>query len=135
MNIEEIVKFRNSLANLSIEELNQNLMVREEIRDLLKNIYDLERLMTKVSYRSANPRDLIAFKNSLSMLPHIKYQLQSYKTPLMQELYETMDEMEDIYQLIDDSIAEEPPIVIREGGIIKEGYDIQKVDIYECTSK
>jgi DNA mismatch repair protein MutS len=93
------------------------------MREYLDAIYDLERLMGRVSYKSANPRDLIAFKNSLSMLPHIKYQLQSYKTPLMQELYETMDEMEDIYQLIDDSIAEEPPIVIREGGIIKEGFN------------
>ncbi len=107
----------------AIEELNSELITRDEIREYLNPIYDLERLISKISYKSANPRDLIAFRNSLSMLPHIKHQMASYRTPLLTGLYEELDELEDIHNLINDSIMEEPPLVIREGGIIKEGFN------------
>ena len=107
----------------AIEELNSELITRDEIREYLNPIYDLERLISKISYKSANPRDLIAFRNSLSMLPHIKRQMASYGTPLLTGLYEDLDELEDIHTLINDSIMEEPPLVIREGGIIKEGFN------------
>ena len=107
----------------AIEELNSELITRDEIREYLNPIYDLERLISKISYKSANPRDLIAFRNSLSMLPHIKRQMASYRTPLLAGLYEELDELEDIHTLINDSIMEEPPLVIREGGIIKEGFN------------
>lgn len=107
----------------AIEELNSELITRDEIREYLNPIYDLERLISKISYKSANPRDLIAFRNSLSMLPHIKRQMASYRTPLLAGLYEELDELEDIHNLINDSIMEEPPLVIREGGIIKEGFN------------
>lgn len=107
----------------AIEELNSELITRDEIREYLNPIYDLERLISKISYKSANPRDLIAFRNSLSMLPHIKRQMASYRTPLLTGLYEELDELEDIHNLINDSIMEEPPLVIREGGIIKEGFN------------
>lgn len=105
----------------AIEELNQNAISREEIREYLNPVYDLERLISKISYKSANPRDLIAFKSSLSMLPHIKYLLGDFKKELLTDIYEQMDELTDLCDLIDTSIMEEPPITIKEGGIIKEG--------------
>lgn len=105
----------------AIEELNQNAISREEIREYLNPVYDLERLISKISYKSANPRDLIAFKSSLSMLPHIKYLLGDFKKELLTDIYEQMDELNDLCDLIDTSIMEEPPITIKEGGIIKEG--------------
>lgn len=106
----------------AIEELNQNLITREEIREYLHLIYDLERLIGRISYKTANPRDFIAFQTSLEMIPHIKYLLAGFQSELLKELWEQMDSLEDICTLIKNSIAEEPPIVIREGGIIKNGY-------------
>lgn len=106
----------------AIAELNNNVITREELREYLNSIYDLERLMGKISYKSANPRDLIAFSSSLSMLPPIKYLLETMDSSLLKEVYEQMDALEDLHALIDKSIAEEPPIGLKEGGIIKEGY-------------
>lgn len=98
-------------------------MLREEIREYLHPIYDLERLLGKVSYKTANPRDLIAFRNSLCMLPHIKTLLNDFDTGLLATLNEQIDDLNDIFQLIDSSITEEPPIAIKEGGIIRDGFD------------
>lgn len=106
----------------AIEELNKELINRDELREYLNPIYDLERLISKISYRSAGPRDLIAFKNSLVMIPHIKYILRSYKSSLLVDLYDQLDTLDDISTLINDAIVEEPPVTIKEGGIIKEGY-------------
>ena len=119
----------------AIEELNQNLMVREEIRDLLKNIYDLERLMTKVSYRSANPRDLIAFKTSIASLPELSTQLNQLQSSLFLQFREEFDELRDLFELIDASIVEEPPLTMKEGGIIKEGYKADLDDLMEAKIK
>lgn len=105
-----------------IEELNNRAIDREELREYLNPIYDLERLMTRISCKSANPRDLIAFKNSLSMLPHIKNIIAGFKCKSFVECYEKLDDLRDICGLIEDSIIEEPPIAIKEGGIIKDGY-------------
>ena len=106
----------------AVEELNGNAICREEIREYLNPVYDLERLISKISYKSANPRDLIAFKSSLEMLPHIKYILKGFRSELLLEIEEQLDALEDIFHLIDASITEEPPIAIKEGGIIKTGY-------------
>lgn len=106
----------------AIEELGQNAISREEIREYLNPVYDLERLISKISYKSANPRDLIAFKSSLSMLPPIKLLLGDFKSSLLTDIFEQMDTLSDLCGLIDSSIQEEPPITIKEGGIIKEGY-------------
>lgn len=106
----------------AVEELNQNLMIRDEIREYLSGVYDIERLISKISYRTANPRDLIAFASSLSMFPAIQLLLQEFQTTFLQQLFDSLDLLEDIYQLIQKSIVEEPPIAIKEGGIIKEGY-------------
>ncbi|MCR4956297.1 MAG: DNA mismatch repair protein MutS [Lachnospiraceae bacterium] len=105
-----------------IAELNQHLILRDELREYLNPIYDLERLICKVTYQSANPRDLIAFKNSIGMIPPIKILLQELKSVLIQEMDGEMDDLGDLYQLIDEAILDEPPIATRDGGIIKSGY-------------
>ncbi|MCM1112232.1 MAG: DNA mismatch repair protein MutS [Muribaculum sp.] len=107
----------------AIEELNQDSLSRDEIREYLNPVYDLERLLSKVTYKTANPRDLIAFRNSLEMLPPIKTVLQNFEKAKLQNIYEEIDSLEDICQLIGRAVEEEPPITIREGGIIKDGYD------------
>ena len=107
----------------AIQELNQDSISRDEIREYLNPIYDLERLLSKVTYKTANPRDLIAFRNSLEMLPPIKTVLSAYEKEELVEIREQIDGLEDIYQLIDEAIIEEPPISIREGGMIKDGFD------------
>ncbi|MHB8129712.1 MAG: DNA mismatch repair protein MutS [Mobilitalea sp.] len=106
----------------AVSQLKDNMITREEIREYLNPIYDLERLMSKVSYKSANPRDLIAFSSSLSMLPHIKFLMQSFEGDLLPKIYEDLDPLQDIFDLIGNSIAEEPPLNVKEGGIIKEGF-------------
>lgn len=111
----------------AVEELKNHAISREELREYLSSIYDLERLVCKITYQSANPRDLIAFERSLSMLPHIKYILQEMESPLLQELYNGLDTLEDLCELVRDSVKEDPPIAMREGGIIREGYN-EEVD-------
>ena len=112
----------------TIKALNQNAINREEIREYLGPIYDLERLISKISYRSANPRDLIAFRQSLSMLPPIKQVLNSFEEgTLLKQYGQEMDALEDLFALIDASIMEEPPLTVREGGMIKDGYN-EEVD-------
>lgn len=107
----------------AIQELNQDSISRDEIREYLNPIYDLERLLSKVTYKTANPRDLIAFRNSLQMLPPIKTVLSAFEKEELTEIREQIDGLEDIYQLIDEAIIDEPPISIREGGMIKDGFD------------
>ena len=107
----------------AIQELNQDSISRDEIREYLNPIYDLERLLSKVTYKTANPRDLIAFRNSLEMLPPIKTVLSAFEKDELVEIREQIDGLEDIYQLIEEAIIEEPPISIREGGMIKDGFD------------
>lgn len=106
----------------AIEELNVSAITREEIREYLNPIYDLERLIGRISYNSAGPRDLIAFKSSLYMIPYIKDLLKDSNASLLQDIYSSLDSLDDIYSLIEKSIVEEPPITVKEGGIIKDGY-------------
>ncbi len=106
----------------AVSQLKDNMITREEIREYLNPIYDLERLMGKISYKSANPRDMIAFSSSLSMLPHIKFLMQNFEAQLLKEIHDDLDSLEDIYQLIEKAITDEPPLNVKEGGIIKEGY-------------
>ena len=107
----------------TVEALSKKPMLRDEIREYLNPVYDLERLLGKVSFKTANPRDLIAFGNSLKMLPHIKTILNDFETGLLPEIGQDIDLLTDICNLIDSAIIEEPPISIREGDIIKEGFD------------
>lgn len=111
----------------AVEELVDNAIGREEIREYLSPVYDLERLVSKIVYQSANPRDMTAFQSSLAMLPHIRYIMEEMNSELLCELYEQMDPLEDVCSLIQSAIREEPPIAMREGGIIREGYN-EEVD-------
>lgn len=106
----------------AITELNSHAITREELREYLNPIYDLERLITRVTYQTANPRDLIAFKNSIHMLPPIKTLLDDFKSPLLIKIQEQLDALEDIFAMIENGIIEEPPLLMHDGGIIKEGY-------------
>ena len=110
------------LRQEAVGDLLAHPMSREELREYLSPIYDLERLLGKISYKTANPRDLIAFRNSLQMLPPIKTVLAEFETPLLQKLQEQIDDLTDLYGLIDAAIVEEPPLSSKEGGIIKEGF-------------
>ena len=106
----------------AIEELNMNYISREEICEYLNPIYDLERLIGRISYKTANPRDLISFKNSLEMLPYIIDLMGEFTTPLLKELWEELDPLEDVHDLVSRAIVDDPPVSLRDGGIIKEGY-------------
>ena len=115
---DEIIRRQNA-----VEELNMNYISREEICEYLNPIYDLERLIGRISYKTANPRDLIAFRSSLEMLPYIKRILGEFNSELLAELARELDPLQDIVQLIGNAIVEDPPITVREGGIIRDGYN------------
>ncbi len=119
----------------SIEELNQNVITREEMREYLNPIYDLERLLSKISYKTANPRDLIALLSSLTMLPHILFLCQNFKSGLFRELSEELDPLTDLCELISKAIQEEPPLALHDGGIIKEGYNEQVDQLRNAKSE
>lgn len=106
-----------------ISELSGNAMLRDEIREYLNPIYDLERLLGKVSYKTANPRDLLAFAGSLKMLPSIKVLLNDFSSDILKEIQEETDALTDVCTLIERAICEEPPLAIKEGGIIRDGFD------------
>lgn len=106
----------------AVQTFVNSAIEREEIREYLSPVYDLERIISRIGNKTANPRDLIAFKNSLSMLPHIKQILDGFENPLLNKVNEDMDALLDISELIERAILEEPPVQIKEGGIIKEGY-------------
>lgn len=107
----------------AVEELKENMMLKGEIIESLKKVYDIERLIGKISYGNANARDMISLKNSIQQLPDIKRLLSNTKCHLLKELYNGLDELMDIYELINQAIVEEPPISVKEGGLIKLGYN------------
>lgn len=115
---EEILKRQNA-----IEELNLNYISREELGEYLNPVYDLERLIGRISYKTANPRDLLAFRNSIAMVPHIKRLLGEFTSDALKELEQELDPLEDLEDLITRAIVEEPPITVREGGMIRDGYN------------
>ena len=108
----------------AVEMLVKNVVTREEVREYLNPVYDLERLMSKIVFKTANPRDLLAFRNSIKMIPAIRTSLLDVQEDKeLSDLLERLDPLTDIYELIDQSIVEEPPLAIKESGIIKEGFD------------
>ena len=119
---DEIVKRQDA-----VKSLKDDMITREELREYLNPIYDLERLIGRVSTKSASPRDLIALSTSLSMLPHIKYLIRECDCELIKEIHDNIDELVDVCELIKNSIVDEPPIAIKEGGLIKEGFN-EEVD-------
>ncbi len=106
----------------AVDELNKKAILRDEIREYLQPVYDLERLVSRISYQTANPRDLIAFKSSLAMLPHIKALLCEFSAELLAEIREDMDDLQDLFTLLEEAINEDPPLAMKEGGIIRDGY-------------
>lgn len=107
----------------AVSELKEKAIERRDLRDLLKEVHDLERIISKISLARVNARDLIRLKISTGKLPWIKVQLGKLSSTLAEKIFSQLDELTDIYNLIDESITEDPPFTIREGGLIKEGYD------------
>ncbi len=118
----------------AVEALCDQAMIRDEIREYLQPVYDLERLISRISYQSANPRDLISFKTSLQMLPFLKQLLHSFPDGMLKELDDELDDLSDLQELIEAAIEDEPPFAMKEGGIIKDGYN-ETVDKYRNAKK
>ena len=118
LNVRAITRRQNAL-----EELTGNYMLREEIRELLSGVLDIERLVTRIVYGTANARDLRAVANTVSVLPELKALISSCRSDELRELYEELDTLEDIYTRINTTICENPPVSIREGGMINEGFN------------
>ena len=111
----------------AVKELKENVMLRGDVIDNLKKVYDIERLAGKMAYGNANARDMITLKNSLARLPEVKSVLQTTESPMLKDIYENLDELQDIYELIEKSIVDDPPMTVKDGGIIKLGYN-EEVD-------
>lgn len=111
----------------AVAAFSENIITREEIREYLNPVYDIERLLSKICYRTANPRDMLAFHNSLRMLPAIKRVLHEFDAPLIKYLDDMLDPLSDLYELTGKAIVSDPPISVREGGMIKDGYN-EEVD-------
>ena len=127
---QPLLEKKDILARQSVvAEFVSNTVLRDELREYLNPIYDLERLLGRISYGTANPRDLIAFRQSIAMVPHIKRLLIDAKSPYLQELRDALDELSDLTELVTEAISDEPPIQVHDGGIIKPGFN-ETVDGY-----
>ena len=133
MNITTILKRQNA-----VEELVNDTVNRLELTANLTGIFDIERLMTKIVYGSANARELRSLCQAMTNLPALKATLEPFQTKLLHELYRDIDPLDDMRALIDEAIVEDPPFSVREGGLIKEGYsaplDELKHDMNDSTS-
>lgn len=118
----------------SVEEIFLDINLRNELEVLLKKVYDIQRLLSKISYGNGNGRDLLSLKLTIEILPSLKRKLSKCQSALLKEIYEDLDILEDIYSIIHDGIIEDPPISIREGNIIKNGFNDQ-VDEYRSIAK
>ena len=112
----------------AVEELKNDIMLRGEVIENLKKVYDIERLAGKMAYGNGTPRDMITLKNSLSRLPDIRQVLQNVNSEYLKEIYQNIDELKDIHGLIEKSIVDDPPMTTKDGGYIKLGYD-ENIDI------
>ena len=129
-NAKEIVKRQNA-----VEELKENILLRDLMMQKLNGVYDLERLIMRISYNSLDAKNCIALKNSIIKLPEIKAGLKESKSALLHELLKQIDAMPDIYALLEQAIAEDPPQSVKEGGIIKDGYDKEIDRLREASRK
>lgn len=111
----------------AVAELKDKFMVRMELRELFRRVYDIERLISRIVLGNANCRDLIALKNSIGQIPYIKKMLENCGSELISKNNSLMDELDDMYGLIESSIVEDPPISVKDGGIIKSGFN-EEVD-------
>ena len=119
----------------AVEELKNSPMLKGEIIASLKKVYDIERLIGKISYGNANGRDMVSLKNSIRELPNIKKLLEKAKSPLLTSLQKGLDELKDVYELIEKAIVDEPPISVKEGGLIKKGYHEEVDELKTATTE
>ena len=129
----EVDRIRDRLN--AVEEIKNNILAKEDLKDLLDQVYDIERLMGKVIYGSANARDLISLKNSLVVLPKIKELLGQFESAKLSSLKEKLDKLADVSGLIERAIQEEPPTTLTEGGIIKYGYDDELDELLDAMNE
>ena len=116
----------------AVSALTDDLISCEELREYLNPVYDLERLVSRISYRTANPRDLIALRTSLEMLPHIRLVISALPEDWFRKTAEEFDALEDLTELISSAIRDDPPLAMKEGGIIRDGYS-EEVDRYRAA--
>ncbi|MCL2322267.1 MAG: DNA mismatch repair protein MutS, partial [Oscillospiraceae bacterium] len=114
-------KIKNRLD--SVEELKNDMILRENIKESLSKIYDMERILGKVCSKSVNAKELIALKNSLSNLPGLKDFIKNCSTTSLKYVYDNLDLLEDIHDILEKSIMDSPTITIKEGDIIKDGFN------------
>ena len=119
----------------AVSELKDNMMLRGDVVDTLKKVYDIERLSAKMTYGNANARDMITLRNSLEKLPEVKNILSTCMSPKLKQLYEDLDELQDVYELINKSIIDDPPMTIKDGGIIKLGYNAEIDKLKTATTE
>ena len=117
----------------AVSEFKNDIILRGDVTDILKKVYDIERLAGKIAYGNVNARELVSLKNSLKNIPSLKQILSNAKSNMLKGLYEKLDGLKDIYELIDKAIVEDPPISIKEGGIIKSGFSTE-IDEYRKAS-
>ena len=118
----------------AVKELKEDIILRGDLIDSMKKVYDIERLAGKISYGSATGRDLVSLKNSAKQLPDVKATLAKAKSPMLKQLYENLDILEDIHEIIEHSIVDDPPISVKEGNLIKLGYDEEIDHLKEATT-
>ena len=128
VNVKEINKRLEA-----VEELKNNIILKDETVELLKKVYDIERLVGKISYGNANGKDMISLKNSIYQIPFLKEILKRSENNYLKELNNELDELKDIYDLIDKAIVDEPPISVTEGDLIKVGFN-EELDGYKLAS-
>lgn len=117
-----------------VEELVKNIVVRDALTSLLGSVYDIERLCGKVSYNNLTPKDTIALKNSLSVLPEIKEKLSGFKSTILKNIAKDIYDYSSIYNMLDSAIVENPPYVLKDGGFIKKGYSKELDDICNIST-
>ena len=127
----DIKEIKNRLE--AVKEFKENIILRGDVIEVLKKVYDIERLAGKIAYGNVNARELISLKNSLSHLPELKQILKVANSKMLKELYQKLAELNDIHSLIERAIVDEPPISVKEGGIIKKGFN-EEIDEYRKAS-
>ncbi|MEE3427693.1 MAG: DNA mismatch repair protein MutS [Ruminococcus sp.] len=126
LNVTKIINRQSA-----VEELVNDTVLRLDLTAALVGIFDIERLMTNIVYGSAKGRELRSLASAVEKLPQIKELLQGCESSLLKQLYNKLDTLEDVYKLIDDAIVEEPPFTVKEGGIIKRGYNQELDEVSE----
>ena len=129
VNVDDI----NARLN-AVEEIKNDLLLSDRIVESLKSIYDIERLAGKISYGTVNARDLISLKNSIMQLPNLKDAIKNVNSEFLKNVDVELDVLTDIYELIEASIVEEPPLTVKEGGLIKKGYKPEIDELIEATT-